>query len=738
MTRTSPPQVAFSSGEIDPLLHRRPDYQRFQTGLAKCRGFLPLPQGGFTRAPGTLHRGNTRTNAAGRLLPFVFAVNDAVVLEFTPLRMRVWRYGQLVMAGMVPYELVTPFDVPSLPRLQWEQSADVIYMCDGLQPIQRLSRFALDNWTIMPEVFTNGPFRVQNVDVAKTLQASGETGSINVTANAAFFVAGHIGSLIELRPTDNTGVPLWTSNEALTVGARRRYPPNVYQLTAGTNAGVNPPVHTEGVAAVDNTTRWQFISDDTGIAQITAITSPTVATATVIRRVPQACKDDPTYRWSEGAWSARYGYPSCLAIFDQRLVAAATITDPRTAWFSTVGAFSDFLSGIDADQSFAYDVPGGDSTNNILNLKKGRSGLSIFTLGEEFSSRGESRTQVIGPTTAVFSPNGTNGSSGARPIAPDGDPIFISRSRRQIVKISYSLERDSNDTMTLSRPSQHLGNAGFEEIVWQANPEPFAWIRSGAGELVAMLYDPREEVLGWATMPVAGGVVEALCVTPDLAGINDIVTMIVRRVVNGATVRFVEEMASIFGVLSGAEPITEACHFFAATEFTSGVATTTLSAPHLPGAQVHAWTNAGEYGPLTVAIDGTVTLPVAVTHAFVGLLDNTHFVETLDIQAAAQDGSTLGRSKRLHSKFGVAVHQTAQGFIEVIERSLEGGSIQNGRATLIPRRVAATLTAEPYSGVLAVPLPSGFATELALRFSPYSGAPMTITAIVPIVQEAGR
>lgn len=94
MTRTSPPQVAFSSGELDPLLQRRFDYQRFQTGLAKCRGFLPLPQGAFTRAPGTIHRGATRGNAAGILVPFEFAENDALVLEFTPLKMRVSRVDE--------------------------------------------------------------------------------------------------------------------------------------------------------------------------------------------------------------------------------------------------------------------------------------------------------------------------------------------------------------------------------------------------------------------------------------------------------------------------------------------------------------------------------------------------------------------------------------------------------------------------------------------------------------------
>lgn len=739
MTRTSPPQVSFASGEIDPLLHRRFDYQRFQSGLAKCRGFLPLAQGGFTRAPGTLRNGNTLANAQGILLPFTFAVNDAVTLEFTHLKMRVWRYGVLVMSGPTPYELTTPYPLASLSVLQWVQSADVIYLSDGLRPIQVLSRLALNSWTIADYKPNTGPFRVQNLDKAVTIQASAATGSVTLTAaGGSVFAANHIGGLFELKPTNNTAVPLWTSNEAIAVGALRRYGRNVYQLTAGTNAGTNPPIHEEGEAAVDNSTRWLFLSDDTGVLRITAVASGTSATATVLKRLPNAVVSTPTYRWSEGAWSDRYGYPATVEIFDQRLVAAATPSEPRTIWFSTAGDFLDFAPGVEADSSFAYSIAGDNTVNRILNLRRGATGLHIFALGEEYSTRSGNKGQVIGPTTAFFSSNSSFGSHTARPVAPGGNPMFISRDRRRVIMMNYSFEVDANRPVILSRASQHLGSDPFEQIVWQASPEPMAWIRRASGDVAVMVYDAAEEVLGWAAVPLAGGICEAIAVTPSVDGSADEVMMIVRRTVNGATVRFVETMTPIFGLLNGTQPISKACHFYAATEFSPPAPTNSFDLPSLAGQTVYAWTDVGEFGPLTVPIGGALILPVAVGHAFIGLFDDTHFAETLDIQAAAADGNTMGRAKRLHAKFGVGLHNTAQGYIQVVERDFAQNARVGDKRTLVPRPVAATLSAVAYSGVTQVPEPTGHATELALRFYPYSGAPMTVTAVVPIVQEAGR
>jgi hypothetical protein len=739
MTRTSPPQVSFGSGEIDPLLHRRFDYQRFQTGLAVCKGFLPLAQGGFTRAPGTLHRGSTRANAEGVLLPFTFAVNDAVVLEFTDLRMRVWRYGELVQSGGSPYELVTPYPLASLSRLQWVQSADVIYLADGLRPIQKLSRFALDSWTITAFDPPNGPFRVQNLDKTKTIQASATTGSITLTASVATFEPNHVGSLMELKLTDNLAVDVWRSNETLPINTPRRVGRNVYITRGGASVtGSSPPTHEEGTWRADGGTIWEFVSTDTGIVRITGYTSPTSVTATVVQTVPGACVLSPTYRWSEGAWSTRYGYPSSIEIYDQRLCAAATPDEPRTIWFSTAGDFENFAPGVEADSSFVYSIAGDNTVNRILNLRRGATGLHILALGEEYSTRSDTRGQVIGPTTTVFNSNSAFGSHTARPIAPGGNPMFITRDRRRLIMMNYSFEADANRPVILSRASQHLGNALFDQIVWQASPEPMAWIRRATGDLAVMIFDAAEEVLGWATVPLAGGFCESLAVTPNADGTADEVMMIVRRTVNGATVRFVETMTPIFGLLSGTQPISQACHFFAALDVTPPSPTDTFTVPHLIGKSVYAWTDVGQFGPITVPADGVISFPSLAGHAFIGLFDDTHFAETLDVQAAAADGNTMGRKKRLHAQFGIGLHNTAQALIQVVERDFAQAERVGDLRRIVPQPVAATLGQTAWSGVHQVPEPSGHASELAIRFFPFGGAPMTVTALIPIVQEAGR
>lgn len=739
MTRTSPSQVAFSSGELDPLLHRRSDYQRFQTGLARCVGFLPLAQGGFTRTPGTFFKGYTRGNASAVLVPFQFAADDALILEFTPGWMRVWRYGNLVMAGASPYQLATPFDAAAIAALRWVQSADVIYLCDGIHPVQRLSRFALDNWTIAPQVYTTGPFRVQNDNKALTVRASAATGAITLTASGSLFQANHIGSLIQLAPTDNTTVALFTTNEAVTVGQRRRNDGNVYELTmrTGSDVGENAPVHTEGEALTDNDTKWKFICDSTGVARITAVASGTSASATVLKTIPPGCVDDPTYRWSEGAWSDRYGYPSAIEIYDQRLVAAATPSEPRSLWFSTVGDYVDFTPGTEADEAFAYTISGQGSINRIINLRRGRGGLHILALGEEYSTRSESRAQVIGPTTAVFGLDGAIGSSAALPIAPAGDPIFISRDERRVIMVAYSLQEDSNRNRILSRTAQHLGADGFKQLVWQGTPEPTAWARLGNGDMAAMVFDAAEDVLGWSRQPVAGGFVEGMAVSPSADGSSDVLTLIVRREINGATVRCIEEQAFTFGSLTGEQSIFDACHLFCAKTFAGPGPQTDFAVPHLIGQAVEVWADTGAYGPLTVPASGILTLPYAATQAIIGLFDATHFAETLDVQAAAPDGSSTGRQKRLYSGIAIGLHRTAQGQLQTVERTLGKPDVVGVARNLINRPVLSPY-GEAYSGVVSISAPTGHATELAIRIRPISSAPLTITAIVPTVQEGGR
>lgn len=738
MTRSRPPQMAFSSGEIQPLLYARSDYQRFQTGLRTCLGYLPLRQGGVTRAPGTIYRGNTRNNAEARLISFEFAENDALTLEFTDGFMRVWRYGALVESGGIPYEIATPYDAAAIKRLDWVQSADVIYLVDGILPMQKLSRFALDNWTIADVELNAGPFKVQNLDEALTIQCSAATGSISLTGVGGFFDATWVGSLIHIKPTDFSSIALWTGNTVVAIGDKMRYGNNIYEVTSGTDTGVNPPIHLDGEQLLDKTTgiTWRYDSDTVGIVRVTAVAGPNLATADVIRDIPDPCITDPTYRWSEGAWSARWGYPKAIEIEDQSLFAGFSLSEPRTVWVSTLGDFADFLPSGDADGSFAYAISGSASLNSGNWLRRARRGIYIGALGEVFRGFSSTAGQRIGPTTFDTSLEATDGSNSARPIAPYGYPIFITKEGSRVQEIRYSFEEDGGKPIELSLPAQHLGLGGFHEIVWQSAPQRHAWLRRGNGELAAMLYDPDEDVLGWARYPLAGGAVESLSVSTDAGTGYDTLTMVVKRVIDGATVRFIEEQAVIFGVIAGDDPIYKAVHLFASVVEVPASATDTFSVPHLIGETVYVWTDGGEYGPIVVPASGNITIAAAVSHAVIGLLDETHYAETLPITAAAKDGSSVGRQRRLHADGGVVLHKTAAGIIRGVERDFAKPDRIGAAHELVRQSVAADLVVG-FSGTTRTPARTGHAAEVSYRLEPVGGAPMTVLALIPDIEEVG-
>lgn len=740
MTRSVTIQNTFSSGEISPKLWARFDYQRSQTGLRASNGFIPLRQGAHTRAPGTLFRGRARNDAACVLLPFAFNADDAVVLEFYPSVMRVRRYGDLVMSGGTPYEMAHPYNAAALARLSWVQSADVIYLADGQMPIQRLSRLALNNWTIEAQQINTGPFRLPNVTTSKTITASGATGTVTLTASFNLFQSGHVGSLLQLEAVDYPDVPIWTQDTTVTAGTTRmRYDGHIYLLTAGTNTGFVPPQHLRGTQKVDQETgaTWQYLSDGRGVVRITAVASPTSATATVLRRIPQVkltgstWSVEPTYRWSEGAWSSIYGYPHVLELYDQRFVAARTASEPRTIWLSAAGGgYADFAQGERPDDAFAVIIDGDGSLNPIQWLRRGNRALHIGALAEEYSLRADARNTVVSGVSVRVGKDSQIGCGDRTPISPEGNPIFISRDGARVFEIRYVIEHDANMTQELSLPSDHFGRHRFEQIVWQSAPWRIAWLRRSTGDLIAMVHDRSEDVLGWTRVTVAGGEVESMAVTPTQDGLGEALTLVVRR----GQKRFIETMAASPLFPPYDLPVT---HLFNAVLIGPGQPTTILSVPHLANeVSVHVWSDAGAFGPLEADGDGKITLPHAVTWAHVGLFDTDHYFETLSFQPGAPDGSPYGRRQRGSKVQAIGVLETEQGQVQWIERDADIVERQGKRVDL--RRLSLGVDrVEPFSGVLVPDLQSGTARELSLRFWPVSGARMTVSAIAAALQEMG-
>ncbi|MEO1606733.1 MAG: hypothetical protein AAFU34_15555 [Pseudomonadota bacterium] len=274
MVRVSPMQVSMGSGEIGSLLHGRSDFVRYQNGLKKCRGFMVLPEGIATRTPGTAYIGRVESNKPARLMAFTFRDEDAVMLEWTDRLLRFWRSGSLISSGAVPYSVATPYEYAELDKIQALQSSDRLYLASGTRAPHRVSRFALDNWTIDPTPFIGGPFLPENLDRAVEITPSATTGAVTLQVNADLFEPGHVGVQFRLRIVNQIDAPIWTSNTPISVGDQMYFGGSLYELIGfdnsnGRSGSAAPSISDPGdgstptVSNVSGGPIWDYVSTGT-------------------------------------------------------------------------------------------------------------------------------------------------------------------------------------------------------------------------------------------------------------------------------------------------------------------------------------------------------------------------------------------------------------------------------------------------------------------------------------------
>ena len=92
------PQRSFTGGELDPALHARSDLTKYRNGLATLRNFKIHPQGGVSNREGFEYIEEIKDSSqVSRLIAFEFNKDQAYVLEFGNLYMRVYKDGGLVL-----------------------------------------------------------------------------------------------------------------------------------------------------------------------------------------------------------------------------------------------------------------------------------------------------------------------------------------------------------------------------------------------------------------------------------------------------------------------------------------------------------------------------------------------------------------------------------------------------------------------------------------------------------------
>lgn len=427
-------QLSFARGEIDPLIGARADSAMHRIGLARAENFIPLPQGVLTRMPGTRYiRDAADQSGLNLLVPFVFSTEQAYALEFSNLKVRVFKDDGIVLGGGgSPVEIVTPYTTAELADLRWTQTADTLWLFHPAHPTQRLRRTSHTSWTLTQAEFLDGPFLPRNEDQSKTIQASGVGGTVTLTAVGFTFPPGIVGQRIRLDLIDYSLIPQWQGNVEITSPNQRENGGHVYGWVLANGHGtppktsVNPPRHTEGTVWDGKDILWVYQHSGFGVVRVLAVT-PGGATlsAAVERRLPEEVVVAPTWKFWMPAWSEENGYPSLGGFHERRLLAANTAAEPNKVWVSELNDFSGQKAGVDDDDAFTLELvaEGVNAITGIVSTEV----LHLLTTSEEF---------VAGPQAnrAPLTPLGTS-------VLPHSDEAPPQRppSRRTAIRYSFRL-----------------------------------------------------------------------------------------------------------------------------------------------------------------------------------------------------------------------------------------------------------------------------------------------------------
>ena len=634
--KASPGQTSFNAGELSPLLKGRPSLDKFKNGCETMENFIPQIQGPARKRPGTRFVAEVKDSAdVTRLLPFEYSTTQAYVLEFGDSYVRFYLDGGVVESSPgVPYEITSPYTSAQVGALEYAQSADVVYITHPDHAPYKLARVSALSWTLTAVTFAWPPFNDENTG-AITLTASALTGAITLTASASLFVAGDVGSYFKVSEVSASKYNQWTTGVAYTSGDIVYYLGNIYESGTTASAGTRPPIHTTG-AESDGAVTWTFLHDGAGYAQITGYTSATLVNATVIKRLPTT---SATTRWSEGAWSTRRGYPHAVTFYEDRLWFAGSASRPQTLWASTSGDYENHKYGTNDDDALNYTINTQDM--NTIEWLAPTKVLAIGTVNGEFTLSATQISDPVTPTNVKITPQTTFGSApDVKPLRVGSVILFLQRAGRKLREYAYQFDTDSFVAPNMNVLADHVTESGVVEMAYQQEPNQIIWAARADGALVGMTYERTEDVVGWHRHTIGGGIVESVINIPHWDGDQDVLWMIVRRTIDGASVRYVEYMEKY---QTGADSFFLDCGL----TYDGSPVTAISGLDHLEGETVSVLVDGATHPNRTVAA-GAINLQLEGSVVHVGLA-YTATIKTMPVEAGSQDGTAQGKEQRINN-----------------------------------------------------------------------------------------
>ena len=600
---------AFSSGEITPELFGRIDLQKRQEGLALCRNFMTLPHGPAVNRPGTQFVREVKTSAKiTRLIPFSYNNTQTFAIEIGEGYFRFHTDGAtLVDGGGSPYEVSNPYAAADLMDIHYVQSADVLTFVHPNYAPMELRRYGALDWRTSNPTFTPPANPLTGVAVSAT-----GTGSVTydycVTAVQTTGLQESVASSTvtctnNLATAGNKNTISWTDPS-----------------TAGTNVRYYVYKKTNGLFGYIGQSGGTSFEDNNIIADVSK--TPPLADSTA-------------------SFNASGNYPAAVSYYQQRRMFGGTAAQPQNFWATRSGTESNMSYNIpvQSDNRIAVRIAAREASAIRHIVPAGQ--LLLLTASCEWRCSASSNGDVLTPASINLAPQSYIGASNVTPVVINNLVLYAAARGGHIRELSYSWQASSYVSGDISLMAPHLFDyKSIVDMCYSRGPIPTLWAVSSDGRLLGLTYVPEQQVAAWHQHDTAAsGVFESCCVVTE--NNEDMLYVIVRRTINGASKRYVERLHTRqFNTLADA--------FFVDCGLTySGSPTTTINGlGHLEGQTVSILAD-GAVMPRATVVSGSITLQQAASKVQVGLPIVAQ-LQTLPVAAQLDGGFGQGRQKNVN------------------------------------------------------------------------------------------
>lgn len=422
-------------------------------------------------------------------------------------------------------------------------------------------------------------------------------------------------------------------------------------LTASSTIGINDgagfdPLDAGRTVRVQGSDgRWRWL-------EIKSYVSPTQVT--VVINGDALLDMAPMQAWALGAWGDSVGWPRTGRFFEDRLALASWPRDPIGMALSVNSAYDDFRtsSPLVDDDGLSIRMTGGRL--DVIHWLAETGTLLAGTAGGLRSIGSRDSAEVLKFDNIKQKLETSTAASYVQPVMVENVGLFMDRMQRRLYEVGFTYEVDGYLAREVSVLNDHLFKPGVEQIDFVEAPHKIIIGRRRDGKLVFFSYD-REQKIAGGTLIDLGGVIEDVMVMPGRD--YEDVWLTVRRVRDGAPVRFVEKLALFWDgdIDPDAMPVYSACSYAYDDAPTAGLA----GLDALAGVTVGVWADGQDIGNADVNEDGEVVLPYGKVASRIVVGERLPWrIQTLRPASVGQEPA-LGKEIRI-AKATLDVFETAR------------------------------------------------------------------------------